>query len=477
MYNVQGTYIGDDGAVITVDDGNGGSVTKTLNFDSKVSAPSIDTLSFDLQEDNTSTNSLNVLNPVGGILTYEILTQGSNGSFSVGENGAYTYNPNQDYNGNDSIVLKVTNEYGLSSTSTITFDIEAVNDVPTVQAVEVVTLQEDASVLQGQINANDVDDGAVLSYNAPTVAGFILNDEGSYSFDASDEAYQHLEEGITQTVTIPVTVADEHNASVTTDIVFEVTGTNDAPVIEDITPLSINEDDSLVTGNITSTDVDDNATAIYTTTQSVAGFTLGTDGSYNFNPADNAYQSLAKDETQEITISVTVTDDKGATDTKDLVITVVGTNDIPTVTVANQSFTLQNIRDKDGKIQANDVDGDILTYTVSTQANNGVVSVDENGNWHYKAQGSFNGIDTAIVTVADAHGGSTTSTLNFTVDGYIYDGEDLVIDEASGEDILVMSEINKDALTFERNESDLEIEVRDGGVITLKNYFTNTEAG
>ncbi|PIU33732.1 MAG: hypothetical protein CO055_04115, partial [Sulfurimonas sp. CG_4_9_14_0_2_um_filter_36_407] len=476
-YNVEGTYIGTDSAIITVDDGNGGSVTKTLNFESKVSEPSIDTISYALQEDNISTETLNVNNPVGGRLTYEVLTPSSNGGFTVDANGAYSYNPSQDYNGTDSVVIKVTNEYGLSATSTLTFNIEAINDAPTVDVIETVNLLEDSTVVTGQVNANDVDNNSVLSYSAATVAGFTLSSDGSYSFNAGDSAYQHLEEGVTQTVTIPVTIADEHNASVTTDITFIVTGTNDKPIIENITPVNTNEDDLIVRGNITSTDVDDNATATYSTEQTVAGFTLGSDGSYSFNPADDAYQSLAEGEVQEITIAVTVTDDKGAIDTKDLVISVTGTNDVPTVLNVSESFMLQNIRNIDGKVEANDIDGDILSYSVSTQANNGVVTVDENGNWHYKAEGSFNGNDSATILVDDGHGGTVTSILNFKVDGYIYEGVDLIIDEASGNDTLTMNNVSKDELSFKRNLDDLEISVKNGGVITLKNYFNDINAG
>ncbi len=476
-YNVEGTYMGEDTAIITVDDGNGGSVTKTLNFDSKVSTPTLSDSTNELLEDNSSNGIFNVVNPVGGVLTYEVVNQTTNGAFSVESDGTYNYNPSQDYNGTDAVTIKVTNQYGLSTTSTLTFDIEAVNDAPTVQSIDTTNLLEDSILITGQINANDVDNNSVLSYTAATIAGFTLNDDGSYSFDASNEAYQHLADGALETVTIPVTITDEHSASVTTDIVFEITGTNDKPLIADITAINTAEDASLVTGNITSTDVDDNSTATYSITDSVAGFILNIDGSYSFNPADEAYQSLAKDEIQEITIAVTVTDDKDATDTKDLVIRVVGTNDAPTVLNANESFTLQNIRNIDGQVEASDIDGDTLNYSVLTDAQNGIVTVDENGNWHYKADASFNGNDTATILVDDGNGGSVTSILNFTVDGYIYKGGDLVIDEASGNDTLSMSNINKDSLSFTRTSDDLQITVIDEGIITIKNYFINTQAG
>ena len=303
-----------------------------------------------------------------------------------------------------------------------------------------------------------------------TVSGNIVFEPGS-DFD-------HLAEGASEEVLLTYTIADAAGAESTSTIRLTITGTNDAPVIESITPINVHEDDALVTGKINATDVDDNATALFSTTATVAGFTLNADGSYSFNPADTAYQFLAKDEVQTITIPVTVTDDQGAQDTKELTLSVVGTNDIPTVTVDTQALSLQNIRNIDGTTIANDVDAsDTLSYSVATQAEHGVVSIDANGKWHYKAEGSFNGEDSATVLIDDGNGGTVTQTLNFTVDGYIYEGEDLIIDEASGNDTLSMTDINKEQLSFSRADDNLLIAVDDGGVITLKNYFTNTQAG
>jgi len=53
----------------------------------------------------------------------------------------------------------------------------------------------------------------------------------------------------------------------------------------------------------------------------------------------------------------------------------------------------------------------------------------------------------------------------------------LIIDESSGNDTLSMTNIDKDALSFSRNDDDLQIAVADGGIITLKNYFNDINAG
>jgi VCBS repeat-containing protein len=279
-YQASEGYIGRDSVIISIDDNHGGVVTKTLNFDVKVSAPTLEALTYNVLEDSPSEHTLNVVNPIGGVLTYEIVTPTNNGTFSIDTTGSFNYNPNQDYHGADTVSVKVTNEYNLSTTSTISFDIEAVND----------------------------------------------------------------------------------------------------------TPIVINE---------------------------------------------------------------------------------------------QSDFTLINSRDVEGKVEAQDIDNDTLLYTVSTQAEHGVVSIDVDGNWNYKADASYNGSDSAIVTVDDNSGSynsSVTTTLNFTIEGYIYTSGDLTIDDSTN-DTLVMNTITKDKLQFTRNESDLEIQVTHKGLITITDYFSDVTKG
>ncbi|MGE3612525.1 MAG: calcium-binding protein [Sulfurimonas sp.] len=278
IYSVDGTYIGADFAVITVDDAQGGSVTKTLNFDAKVSNPTINTSTLNLQEDTSAVGTLSVTNPIGGALTYEILSGSSNAEFILNSEGNFSYTPSANYNGRDLIEVKVTNEYGLSSTAILNFEIEAVNDAP-----------------------------------------ILLNSDA-------------------------------------------------------------------------------------------------------------------------------------------------------------ESYTLQNVREVDGIIEAEDIDGDTLNYTITTAATQGTFSVDTNGNWNYKADASFNGNDSATITIDDGNGGSAQKVLNFSREGYIYDGADLIIED-NGSDILVMDSVSKNDLTFVHSADDLEILVNEQGKITLKNYFTNIDAG
>ncbi|WP_036055067.1 VCBS domain-containing protein, partial [Bradyrhizobium sp. URHD0069] len=210
-------------------------------------------------------------------------------------------------------------------------------------------------------NDSDVDDGetATLIYmQTSAVAGLTINEDGSYSFDAGDAAYQHLAAGVTMDVVASYTVTDVHGAYSTGSLTITLTGTNDAPVAVDGS--NSGYEDTTITGTVASddSDVDDGETATltYAQTGAVAGLTINSDGSYSFDAGDAAYQYLAAGATMDVVASYTVTDIHGADSTGSLTITLTGVNDPPTgsVTISgtaqeNQVLTASNmLADADG---------------------------------------------------------------------------------------------------------------------------------
>ncbi len=91
----------------------------------------------------------------------------------------------------------------------------------------------------------------------------------------------------------------------------------------------------LLNGQMQGSDIDHGATLVYSIAKSVDGLTFNADGSYTFDPTNASYDHLAKGQTQILTIPVTVTDEYGASATKDLNITVTGTNDAAQITGAD----------------------------------------------------------------------------------------------------------------------------------------------
>ncbi|MFB2743566.1 VCBS domain-containing protein, partial [Shewanella xiamenensis] len=70
---------------------------------------------------------------------------------------------------------------------------------------------------------------------------------GSYSFNPSNAAYQHLAQGQTETLSIPVSVTDSAGATATQQLVITVTGSNDGALISGTDTGAVTEDTLLTT--------------------------------------------------------------------------------------------------------------------------------------------------------------------------------------------------------------------------------------
>jgi Ca2+-binding RTX toxin-like protein len=76
--------------------------------------------------------------------------------------------------------------------------------------------------------------------------------------------------------------------------------------------------------------------------------------------------------------------------------------------------------------------------------------------------------------VEDGEGGAASTALNFTVN--LYQGGDQVI-RGTGTESVALQGVSKDDLELKRQESDLRIDIRDKGSLTLEGYFAAPENG
>ena len=289
------------------------------------------------------------------------------------------------------------------------------NRAPDAGDATVLSVDEGSPMLSGQIEATDANSSDVLSYqviegsNIPD--GFSFSGDGSWQFDAQDEAYDYLNVGDSVVFTIPVIVSDNQGASDTTFIQITVSGTNDAPVAGASVSTDVDEGAGSINGQLTATDLDDGATITYAVSEGSAtpdGFILNADGSYSFDPSDNAYEYLNVGASEELSIPVTVRDENGATDTTLITITVAGTNDAP---IVSSTTTIQRIEENlDGftgygetwsgevysvitqeemlqHLNISDVDSSDFTVTLT--------NTDDGSNWH----GGLSAIDSTFSNV------------------------------------------------------------------------------
>ncbi|MEZ9126263.1 VCBS domain-containing protein [Vibrio splendidus] len=322
---------------------------------------------------------------------------------------------------------------------TILVTINGTNDAPVITPVATQTVTEDGSKTI-TFHATDIDTTDTLT---PSVSAT----HGSASLNAQGEIVFTPDANYNGPATVVLSVTDGHTTTSQT-INVDVTPANDAPVINPIVPVNATEDGAVVTGQLTSTDIDTGDTATFTTTSTQGGFTLNADGSYNLDPTDASFQHLKAGEISTFTIPVTVTDSAGATDTKDLVITVTGTNDTPVISGVDTGALKEDVSANPqsneltatGKLDIVDIDtgeGSFVSHgfnKTALQGHYGKLEISQDGSWSYSADNSQTAIqslgegeqltDTIKVTSKDGTTHDVVVTINGTNDKAIIAGTD-----------------------------------------------------
>jgi VCBS repeat-containing protein len=268
--------------------------------------------------------------------------------------------PNANYNGLDSFTYKANDGQADSNVATVSITINAVNDIP-VAAPDSYTTAEDTPLVIGApgVLANDTDvEGSPLTAikaSDPLHGTVTLNANGSFvytpsaNYNGADSFTYKANDGTASSTVATVTIT--------------VTGVNDAPVANSMAT-SLNEDSSKAI-TLTATDVDGNPLTYSIVTMPAHGTLTGKPPSMTYVPAANfhgadSFAFKANDGTVDSNIAT-------------VSLTIISVNDAPVaqaasyITPPNTSLTKQLV--------ASDVDGDALTYAITTLPNKGTVTV------------------------------------------------------------------------------------------------------
>lgn len=242
---------------------------------------------------------------------------------------------------------------------------------------------------------NTADSTATGGAASSVVAGgqygsLTINSNGSYtyamkgegenvSFELDGKTYTSLDqlaEGDTIYETFTIYVRDEHNAWTAKTVTVAIHGTNDIPTL-DITGSDWNitqGGDLSIDGTFTVTDNDRDAgtdqafhiaggkdtsgtgtdgahgtdgdtNATFTTDYGTLTLDPAT-GQWTYEANPDAIKGLGKDETKIETFEVTVTDEHGATSTKEITVTLHGTNDTPWIKQTSIELKEQGVYDR-----------------------------------------------------------------------------------------------------------------------------------
>ena len=226
----------------------------------------------------------------------------------------------------------------------------------------------------------------------------------------------------------------------------QFSGTNDAPVISgtvnNAADLVQEDSDLSATGTLTSADIDNGATAIWTIKGNASGSygslaLTGNSGVWTYNLANGtngvagAVQSLAAGETVTDTFTVRVTDDQGAFDDQTVTITITGTNDAASITGTATGTAQEDVMlTATGSLTVSDIDtgeAEVVPQTNSAGIY-GSFTITAAGAWTYTLANGTNGVASAVqsltagqivtdsFTVA-SEDGSDTETVTITITG------------------------------------------------------------
>ncbi|MGM8227656.1 retention module-containing protein [Cellvibrio sp. ARAG 10.3] len=411
-YTPNSHHNGSDSFIVTISDGNGGTTTSTVTIgvtpvnDAPVVAPV--TLA-DINEDGsiviTQTDLLAGTSDLDGDALTAInlsLTTGSGRLIDNGD-GTWTFTPATDWNGDVGFAFEVSDgTVNISNAASLTVVSE--NDAPVASDLALTT-DEDVAVT-GQISATDVD-GDTLNFTTTTAPqnGVVVLNPSTGEFTYTPDSHHNGSDSFI------VTISDGNGGTTTSTVTIGVMPVNDAPVVAPVTLADINEDGSIVITQADllagASDLDGDAlTAINLSLTTGNGSLIDNgDGTWTFTPiadwnGDVSFAFEVSDGTVNIpnTASLKVVSENDAPVASDLALT---TDEDVAVT---------------GQISPTDVDGDTLSYTVTTSPQNGVLILNPStGEFTYTPDAHYNGSDSFIVTISDGNGGTTTSTVTIGV--------------------------------------------------------------
>ncbi|MBL3599199.1 MAG: tandem-95 repeat protein [gamma proteobacterium endosymbiont of Lamellibrachia anaximandri] len=345
----------------------------------------------------------------GSALTVTNLSVPTNGTAALNADGTVTYTHDGSETISDSFTYTANDGTADSAVATVNITITPVNDVP-VAGADSGTLDEGGSVTIDLL-ANDSDEEndplSVTGMTLPAHGQLLDNGDGTITYNHDD--------GESTSDSFTYTAFDGTDASAVTTVTLTINPVNDAPVANDDSfSVGFNSSNNPLDVLVNDTDAEGSALTINTPLGATShGGTVSTDGNtITYTPADGF------NGTETFTYSMT----DGTANSADATVTViVSDNQAPVIT---EGVSTAVTMDEDSTptpfsltLNATDVEGDVLTWSVDTQATNGVATASGTGNSMvvtYVPTANFNGADSFVVAVTDGIN-SDTIIVNVTV--------------------------------------------------------------
>jgi VCBS repeat-containing protein len=389
-------------------------------------------------------------------LNYSLIAQPNHGSASVNPNGSFTYSPEQNYHGADTLFLSVCDADGACTPDFIYFQISPLNDWPVALDDEFFGYEDED--LTGSLT-NDFDvDGDALTYSVISAGqgGSIdINPDGTFLFDPNPNF-----SGFSYTT---YQVCDQNNACDQATLILEIIEINDDPIIN---PDNFSgSEDNPVSGSVLTNDIEPDGEIIYffTTSNPQHGtISFNDNGNFTYTPDDNWFG--------EDVINFYGCDPCAVCMSSTLTITIEPVNDVPVVSDAFYAVTEDASVNMNLGIYANDVDDLNLAFSVLSVAEHGSVTLDSEGNGVYTPDADYSGQDHFTYQVCDGQNACSQAEVTITVnpanDAPVATGSEFSTSEDTAIDNVLTGDydIDGDALQYS-----LISEPLNGSVIVAQN--------
>ncbi|MBS3762598.1 MAG: tandem-95 repeat protein, partial [Planctomycetes bacterium] len=316
--------------------------------------------------------------------------------------------------GDYTLTAEATDNDGASSTDSITITVEESNNAPNASD-DSPTTDEDTEVTVDVLANDDDPDGDTLSVTdvtTPSNGAATINDDDTVTY-TPDPDYNGSD-------SFDYTVSDGNGGTDTATVTITVNDVNDGPVAD-------------AGADQTVADTDNDGSETVSLDGSASSDPDGTIASYSW--IEDATE-IATGATPEVTLDVgthditlTVTDDDGATDSDTVTITISDPNDAPTaqddeISTDEDTATgnihgtlLDNDSDPEGDgLDINAVDDGAATGTVSFDDGSDSLSYDPNGQFDSLGTAE-SATDTFTYTIGDGNGGTDSATVTVTITG------------------------------------------------------------
>jgi len=228
LYTPNANFNGTDTFTYKANDGELDSniATATVTVVAVNDAPTINDITISGNEDNVLEGTLVGTDIDGDDLTFVIESQPSNGTATITSDGkTVQYDPDNNFNGSDTFTFKANDGTVDSNTATATITVNAVNDAPTTNDINV-TIDENRIARIVGINLDGADvDGDDLTYSIVSNAS-----NGTTSISDATLTYTANQDW-NGTETITYKANDGSLDSNTGTITITVNAVNDAPVV------------------------------------------------------------------------------------------------------------------------------------------------------------------------------------------------------------------------------------------------------